>query len=413
MTTTTTKSTPKRNARGGKLRRFIAPGIVIALLAAIGWGLRPLPTEVELGKVDEAEFTMSVIEEGKTRIRHRYMVSPPIAGMLRRITLRPGARVEAGKTVLAEIEAAPVAFLDERTRAEAEARVRATEASKSQRETMVEHARTAYDLADKERKRSADLKRGGLIAQSEWDKAESHAMMVERELHASEFALKVAGFELEQARAALTQAGQPVGEKREPITLIAPVSGYILQVFEENARAVTPGVQLLEVGDPTDLEAEIEMLSTDAVGVKEGAEVSIENWGGPRPLRGRVALVEPGGYTKISALGVEEQRVKVRVDFAEELPPGVTFGDRYRVEARIVTGHADRALQVPAGALFRRGGDWMSFAIDGGHARLTRVEIGRHNGQAAEVIKGLSAGQRVVLHPPDTLADGMAVTERK
>jgi HlyD family secretion protein len=176
---------------------------------------------------------------------------------------------------------------------------------------------------------------------------------------------------------------------------------------------VTPGLPLLEVGDPADIEAEIEMLSTDAVGVAVGAEVSIESWGGPRPLRGRVALVEPGGYTKISALGVEEQRVKVRVDFAEPIPSGLTLGDRFRVEARIVTAHVDRALQIPAGALFRRSGEWMTYLVDGGHARLTRVEIGRHNGQAAEVRNGLRTGQHMVLHPPDTLAEGTAVVERK
>jgi len=169
---------------------------------------------------------------------------------------------------------------------------------------------------------------------------------------------------------------------------------------------------LLEVGDTTDLEAEIEMLSTDAVGVLPGAEASIERWGGERPLRGRVSLVEPGGYTKISALGVEEQRVRVRVDFAEPLPPGASLGDRFRVEARIVTGHADAALQIPAGAIFRRDGAWMTFVADGGHAHLKRVEIGRHNGLFAEVRGGVISGEHVVLHAPDALTDGGAVAER-
>jgi HlyD family secretion protein len=278
---------------------------------------------------------------------------------------------------------------------------------------MVEHARTAFELAEKERRRAAEMKRGGLIAPAEWDKTDSRAMMAERELRAAEFTLNVAGFELEQARAVLMQAGLPADAKREPMRLVAPVNGYVLQVFEENARTVAPGTPLLEVGDPADIEAEIEMLSTDAVGIVPGAEVSIVNWGGPRPLQGRVALVEPGGYTKISALGVEEQRVRVRVDFAEPLPPGATLGDRFRVEARIVTGHAERALQIPAGALFRRGGEWMAFIADGSTARLVKVAIARHNGQAAEVTGGVKAGTRVVLHPPDTLADGTAITERK
>lgn len=411
--TAITVAQPRRSARKGWLRRLLAPGIVVVLVAAIGWGMRPQPVAVELGAVSEGPFTMSVVEEGKTRIRHRYVVSPPVAGMLRRIPLRPGAKVEAGKTVLAEIEAAPVAFLDERTRAEAEARVRAAEAAKQQRETMVEHARAAAELAEKERKRAAEMKRSGLIAPAEWDKADSHAMMAERTLHAAEFALNVSGFELEQARAVLIQAGLPADGKREPMRLVAPVNGFVLQVFEENARAVPPGTPLIEVGDPADIEAEIEMLSTDAVGVASGAEASIESWGGPCPLRGRVALVEPGGYTKISALGVEEQRVRVRVDFAEPLPPGMTLGDRFRVEARIVTAHIDRVLQIPAGALFRRGGEWMTFLAEGGVARLTRVTVRRHNGQSAEIEGGLKAGDRVILHPSDVLADGAAIKERK
>jgi HlyD family secretion protein len=166
----------------------------------------------------------------------------------------------------------------------------------------------------------------------------------------------------------------------------------------------------MEVGDPNDIEAEIELLSSDAVGVAPGAEVSIEQWGGDAPLRGKVSVVEPGGYTKISALGVEEQRVKVRVDFLDPLPPGKSLGDRYRVEARIVTWRGEKVLQVPTGALFRRGGDWMTFTLDGSTARQTKVEIAHNNGTAAEVRSGLTEGQRVIVHPPDSVADGASVT---
>jgi HlyD family secretion protein len=165
----------------------------------------------------------------------------------------------------------------------------------------------------------------------------------------------------------------------------------------------------MEVGDPADLECEIELLSSDAVAVQPGADVSIEQWGGERPLRGKVALIEPGGYTKISALGVEEQRVKVRVNFAEPIPPEHPLGDRYRVEARIVTWRSDRVLQIPTGAIFRRGGDWMTFVVESGKARLTKVEIAHNNGIAAEVRNGVNEGQSVILHPSDTVADGVAV----
>jgi len=405
-------SPPRRKVRTNHLRRFIAPAIGGVLVLAIVAGLRPKPLEVEVGTVVSAPLSISVIEEGKTRIRHRYVVSPPVGGYLRRIPLRPGAKIEAGATVLAEIEAAPASFLDDRTRAEVDARVRAADATRLQRESMVERARTALDLAEKEGRRQEDLKLKGLISQSEWDKAENEVRIRERELHSAEFTLRVAAAEYEQAQAALTQVSQDSKSVREPLRLISPVDGFVLQVFEENARAVTAGMPLLEVGDTTDLEAEIEMLSTDAVGVLPGAEASIERWGGERPLRGRVSLVEPGGYTKISALGVEEQRVRVRVDFAEPLPPGASLGDRFRVEARIVTGHADAALQIPAGAIFRRDGAWMTFVADGGHAHLKRVEIGRHNGLFAEVRGGVISGEHVVLHAPDALTDGGAVAER-
>ena len=169
----------------------------------------------------------------------------------------------------------------------------------------------------------------------------------------------------------------------------------------------------MEVGDPSDLEAEVELLSSDAVGVQPGAEVSIEQWGGSQPLRGKVTVVEPGGYTKISALGVEEQRVKARVEFVDPIPAGITFGDRYRIEARIVTWHGESVLQIPTGALFRQGGDWVTFVLDGKKARKTTVEIDHNNGVSAEIRSGLKAGERVILHPPDTLTDGATVQVRE
>jgi HlyD family secretion protein len=199
----------------------------------------------------------------------------------------------------------------------------------------------------------------------------------------------------------------------EPLKILAPVTGYVLNVFEESARMLTAGTQIMEVGDTKDMEAEIELLSSDAVGVQPGADVSIEQWGGDAPLRGKVSVVEPGGYTKVSSLGVEEQRVKVRVDFIDALPPGTVIGDRFRVEARIVTWHGDNVLQIPTGALFRRGGEWMTFLYENGKARQVKVDIAHNNGVAAEVRGGVTEGQRVIVHAPDAVADGAAVEPRK
>lgn len=393
-------------------RRLIPYTVGAALLALIISGLLPKPIEVEVAQVTTGPLTVSVLEEGKTRIRHRYIISAPVVGILNRVELRAGASIEAGKTVLATLKPEPSSFLNPRAQAEAEAKLKAIEAIRMQRETQVERAKIALDLAEKELVRARQLKQSGAIATKEWDTTESQVNILTRELHMAEFGLRTAEFEFTQAQAALMQVQNPGTETAEPLKILSPVDGFVLNVFEESSRVVSPGMPVMEVGDPRDLEAEIELLSSDAAGVAPGAEVSIEQWGGDKPLRGRVTVVEPGGYTKISSLGVEEQRVKVRVDFLDPLPAGFTIGDRYRVEARIVTWHSDNVLQVPTGALFRRGGDWMTFVVDGGKTRLTKVEIAHLNGVAGEVRGGLSEGQTVVIHPPDVLSDGSAVKAR-
>ena len=413
-TTTPTSSSAARTAtrKSTAWRRYLPYALGAALVILLFQALRTSPIAVETGTITRGPLTVTVLEEGKTRIRHRYLITPPVAGYLNRVPLRAGDRIEAGKTVLATVQPQPAGFLDPRARAEAEARVKASEAALMQRETQIERARAALDLAQKEVVRARELKKSGAIATKDWDTAESQVSMLARDLNTAQFAMQVSEFELAQARAALNQVQTPVTENSDPLKIIAPVNGYVLNVFEESARMIMAGMQIMEVGDHTDLEAEIELLSSDAVGVQPGADVSIEQWGGEVPLRGKVTVVEPGGYTKISALGVEEQRVKVRVNFVDPLPPGTTLGDRFRVEARIVTWHGDNVLQVPTGALFRRGGDWMAFRFDGGKARQTKVEIAHNNGVTAEVRSGLSQGQRVILHAPDAVADGAKVEPR-
>jgi HlyD family secretion protein len=396
--------------RPNRLRKLIPYSIVAGIVAAMVAGMWPKPVRVETAGVTRGPLTVSVFEEGKTRIRHRYMISAPVAGFLNRVELRPGARIQMNKTVLATIESQLPGFLDARALAEAQAHVNAAEATKLQRKEELDRAMAALDLANKDFARADALRKTGAIATQEWDTTENRVQMLTRELHAAEFALHVADFEIAQAQAGLVQAQHPEPEKSEPLQIVAPVDGYVLNVYEESARVVTTGMPIMEVGDPQDLEAEIELLSSDAVGVSPGADVSIEHWGGDSPLRGRVSLVEPGAFTKISALGVEEQRVKVRVDFLEQTPPGRELGDRYRVEARIVTWHSNDVLQVPVGALFRRGNDWMTFVVKEGKARLRKVEIAHNNGVSAEVRSGLEQNAVVIVHPLDTVHDGAAVT---
>jgi HlyD family secretion protein len=375
------------------------------------YGLSPKPLPVESGAVTHGPLTVSVYEEGKTRIRHRYSISPSVGGRLQRIELRPGDRIEAGKTVLATVLAEPASLLDPRSGSEAEAHVKAAEAALSQRQADLERAQAANDMAAREMARAIPLRKSGAISTKQWDQAETDAAMRGRELRSAEFGLQVAKFELQQAQAALFQAQRGPQDSGEPYTVLAPITGYVLNVSEESSRVIPPGTPVMEVGDTNDLEAEIELLSTDAAAVRKGAEATIERWGGPKPLLATVSMIEPAAFTKVSALGVEEQRVKVRVQFnhPEDAQP---LGDRYRVEARIVVWTSPDVLQVPTGALFRRGGDWMCFLIEHGRARLRKVEIGNNNGLQAEVLGGLSAGEQVIIHPPDVVTPDASVTVR-
>lgn len=418
MKTETPDSTPSTTPRPGRRparawRKRLPYFLGALLLAAILAGLWPKPIPVETAAVARGPLTVTVWEEGQTRIRHRYVIHAPVAGFLNRVELRAGAPIQAGQTVLATLEAEPSGFLTPRARAQAEARVHAAEAAKLFRQAELDRAKAALDLARKEFARADALREAGTISTQEWDAAENRVQVLTRELRAGEFALRVAEFEIAQARAALLEAHRPAADASAPLRILAPVDGYVLKVYEENARVVTAGAPLLEVGDPRNLEAEIELLSSDAVGVEPGAEVSLEGWGGENPLRGRVSVVERAAFTEISALGVEEQRVKVRVDFLDPMPAGRELGDRYRVEARIVTWHGDRVLQVPAGALFRRGNDWMVFRLEQGRARPRKVEIAHHNGLSAEVRSGLAEGDRVIVYPPDGVTEGTSVTENR
>jgi len=404
---TTNRARRKKGAWGKLIPYMIGLGAVIFIIS----GLLPKPMPVEAGAVTRGPLRVTVLEEGETRIPHRYVVSPPISGYLNRVPMRAGDAIVAGKTVVATIQATQASFLDPRSKAQAEAAVQSAEAARSQRQEQVDGAQAELALARKEMLRTEKLRKSGAVAIQEYDAAENRVDVLENRLRAAEFALRVAEFELVQSKAALLQADAGEDGAGDVIEIRAPITGVVLNVYEESAKVIAQGAPILEVGDPSTIEAEIELLSSDAVNVKPGAEVAIEQWGGDEPLHGKVSVVEPGGYTKISALGVEEQRVKVRVEFVD-LPEGV-LGDRYRLEARIVTWESNDVLQVPSGALFRRGNDWMTFLAEGGRARETTVGIAHHNGVAAEVVSGLTEGQSVILHPPDTVRDGVRIKSRE
>jgi HlyD family secretion protein len=397
-------------------RKLLLWGLGLVVAGLVVYGLLPAPVEVETAQVSRGLLQITVDEDGKTRIKERYIVSAPLAGKLRRIELHPGDSVVAGKTLLGVIEPEDPGLLDVRTRTTAEARVKAAEANKKRAMSGIDRAREAYDLAQHEYERTQALWQRQSISRQEFDNAEHKARITREELRVAEFAAVVAEFELDQARATLLfiqpKPKTPSGGREWHFDIRSPISGQVLHVFQESATVVTPGTRLLELGDPTDLEAEIDVLSTEAVKIRPGARVLFDRWGGDQVVEGRVRLVEPAAFLKVSALGIEEQRVYVIADFTDPPEKYRRLGDAYRVEARIVIWENDDVLKVPAGALFHQGDGWAVFRIAGNRARACPVHIGKNNGLEAEVLEGLNEGDRVILHPSDKVKDGAAVVER-
>jgi HlyD family secretion protein len=380
------------------------------LLGLIAWGLWPKPVVVETGIVVRGPLTVRVSEEGKTRVRNRYLVAAPVAGKMRRVPLKPGDEVTAGETLLTVIEAVAAPLLDPRARTQAEAFVASREAARQQATESLAARRAAARLAQAELERVGSLRSVGSLSQSERDRVTMEAAMRAADVRAAEFAQQVADHELAQARAALERPTQ-----ESPGNLVevkSPVSGRVLKVLQESEMVVAPGTAILEIGDPGDLEIEAEILSRDAVTIHPGDAVEIEQWGGAEPLQGRVRRVEPAAFTKISALGVEEQRVFVLSDLVNPPAAAKALGDRFRVEVRVAIWHADDVLVVPAGAVFREGNDWKTFVYRGNEAVLTTVEAGHTDGRFTEIRSGIGVGDEVLLHPPDTVKNGTAVTKR-
>jgi len=383
----------------------------LVLLGLIVWGLWPKPVIVETGVAARSSLTVRVSEEGKTRVRNRYIVAAPVAGTMRRVPLKPGDAVEAGVTLITVIDAVATPLLDPRSRVQAEAVVSLQEASRNKAEQALTAARAALSLVEADRDRMRAVKQDGSISASDRDRIETEAAIKAAEVRAAEFSMQVIDYELARARAVLERPKS--GTTEELVELKSPVNGRVLKLMQESETVVSPGMPILEIGDPTDIEIEAEILSRDAVSIQPGDSVEIDQWGGETPLKGRVRRVEPAAFTKISALGVEEQRVIVLSDVIDPPLEARALGDRYRVEVRVAVWHTDDALVVPAGALFREGSDWKTYIYQNGKARLTAVEAGRSDGRFTQVLSGLKAGDKLLLHPPDTVVDDSAVRERK
>lgn len=396
------------------LKRTLLLLLGIALIGAVVMALRPKPVPVEVAEVKRGRFEQVIEEDGKTRVRDRYVVSAPLAGKLRRIRLKAGDEVKQGMA-LAVIEPAAPALLDVRTERELSERVGAAEAAKLRAVAAVERAGAALEQAGADLARARKLAEKGFVAATQLEQAELAVKLNGRELEAARHAEHAAEHDVATARAALLRmkqeaaGGRPSGQVWE---VRSPVAGRVLKVVQESEGAVALGAPLLEIGEPSDLEMAVDVLTTDAVRIAPGMFVRIERWGRGEPLAGRVRRVEPSAFTKISALGVEEQRVNVIIDFVSPREQWQALGDGYKVDARIVTASLDNALKVPVSALFREGEQWSVFVVEGGRARKRAVQISRRSGPEAIVDKALQPGEWVVVYPGDAVKDGVRVKIR-
>ena len=392
-------------------RRVFRVLVVLIVLVALGiWAFRPRPVPADFASVVRGPLEVTVEDEGRTRVRDRYVVSAPLPGRMLRIELQPGDRVLARKTVVARFQPADPALLDVRTRAELEARARAAQSAVGGARAERDRVRTELAFAQTELERARRLVEERVIAPRELEGAERQTQTLQRALQSADFAVRTAEHQLEQAKSGLLQTRD--GRAAAPIPLYSPVDGIVLRRLQESESVVPTGHPLLEIGNLDDLEIVADLLSSAAVVVSEGQAVHIEQWGGERPLRGRVRRVEPSGFTKISALGVEEQRVNVIVDLEEDRETWSSLGDGYRVEVRIVVWRAEDVVKVPTSSLFRHEGGWAVYKVENDTAVRQAIEVGQRSGLEAAVLRGLAAGDQIVVYPSEAVADGVSVTPR-
>lgn len=387
----------------------VALGAVVTA-AGIVWFLSPRPIPVETATVTKGRFIASVDEDGKTRIRQRYVVAAPLAGRLTRVRLKAGDPV-ATDDIVAAIQPPPAPLLDPRSRREAEERLGIAEAALERSKATVERAQAQAAQAKTDLDRTRALAGSGASTIQALERAELAQRIADRDLRAAEFQDHAASHELAQARALLGRYKDDAGPA-EPWNVTAPVSGVVLKVTQESETVVQPGMPLMEIGDPRDLEIVTDVLSTDAVEIRPGAEVAIDHWGGAGVLSGSVRRVEPSAFTKISTLGVEEQRVNVLIDLLSPGPQWGGLGDGYRVDTRITVYTRDDVEIIPAGALFRRGNGWSVYVVESGRAELRAVEVARRSGGFAAIGNGLKQGERVIVYPGDQIGAGVRVSAR-
>lgn len=389
----------------------VITSITVLIVILLIWGFWPQPVFVEAVEAKRAPLTITIEEEGRTRVVDRYIISAPIDGVACRQQLDVGDEVTQGQVLLG-ITPLESQVLDPRSRAQTKAQVAAAESALHAAEQQAEAAEAAAKLAVIEHDRLKPLVEKGVISTDAYDKAATQVETTAATQRSSDFQIEVAKYELQAATTVLEYTAANRGEPAERLPVVSPIDGRVLKVTRECEGPVRTGDMLIEVGDPTVLEVEVDVLSADAVKIKPGIKVLFERWGGEAPLEGIVRIIEPVGFLKISALGVEEQRVLIISDFTSPAEQWQRVGDGYRVEAKFILWHEDDVLQVPASSLFRYKDGWAVFVIDNNHAKRRGVKVGQRNGLTAQILKGVNEGEQVVNHPSDDVEDGRRVKQR-
>lgn len=387
------------------VKRVVWIAVVVAAIAGIAWALRPRPIAVDTVVVGRGDLIAAVRGEGRTRVKDLFIVTAPVDGQFERLVAQPGDPVTAG-AIIARIQPIAPRPLDARTRAQASAAVSAARAAVARAEATEREASVAVEHADSELARSRKLAESGAIPAAEAEHAGHASERSHRALESARAAVREAKAELSRASALIV----PVGPGDPAMAVTAPGAGRILRVIRESAGPIASGAPIVELGDPTCLEIAAELLSSDAASVRVGADAVVTGWGGPRPLAARVRRIDPAAFTKISALGLQEQRVRVILDLIDPLPPGL--GHDYRVDVAITTWSGTGVVRVPSTALFRSGARWAVFAVRDGVARLVPVELGPTDGDFTVIERGLAPGEVVVSHPSDLVREGVRVRAR-
>jgi len=395
------------------IRRRIAVVAVIGLvIVAVAYGFMPKPVPVDVKKAERGPLRVTIDEEGKTRVKDRFVVSSPVSGYMRRVELEVGDRVSKGQT-LVSLEPARSGVLDPRSRAEAEATVSAARAALKTAEENSRAAAADAEYAGQKLERNRTLVEKGYVARDLFDQSVSEAKRTESNRLSAKAAVQTAKAQLEKALATLRYYdAEGSGYNGKVIEVHTPVTGSVLKIHHESEGAVNAGDPLIDIGDPSQLEVKVEVLSADAVNIRPGTRVLFERWGGDTPLLGKVTIVEPEAFTKVSSLGVEEQRVLIIADITSLPESWQRLGDEYRVEASFIVWEMNNVLQVPESALFRKGAGWAVFVMKDKKARLREVRVGHRNGLAAEIISGISEGETVIVYPDESIKDGVSVRVR-